>query len=53
MKRCKISTIPEQVVLGAHKNSRIDHRKRGIEDVKNLSFVVSMILQFLENSAFR
>lgn len=53
MKRCKISSIPEQVVLGAHKNLRIDHRKRGIEDVKNLSFVVSMILQFLENSAFR
>lgn len=45
--------MPEQPLQANSKNEKIEKRRRGIEGVRNLSFITGLILQFLENSKFK
>lgn len=52
-KRCKVNYLPDSIIRGNKKKTKIDKKRRGIEDMKNISFVTSLILQYFENKNIR
>ena len=46
---CKINHLPESATKSNKKKTKIDKKCKGIQDIKNLSFVTSVILLCFHN----